>query len=150
LIPEGVPDHVVEIGKAVVRRAGTQVTVLAYGWGLRLAELAAAQLADEGVSAEVLDLRTVDDATLDYEAIGRSLRKTGAIVTVEEAQACNGIGPKLIRACEQRWFDYLDGPAACVNALDVPLPVSRRMELLCLPDVERTAALIRRAARREV
>ena len=150
LIPEGVPDHVVEIGKAVVRRAGTQVTVLAYGWGLRLAELAAAQLADEGVSAEVLDLRTVDDATLDYEAIGRSLRKTGALVTVEEAQACNGIGPKLIRACEQRWFDYLDGPAACVNALDVPLPVSRRMELLCLPDVERTAALIRRAARREV
>ena len=108
------------------------------------------KLAREGVSAEVLDLRTVDDASLDYEAIGRSLRKTGALLTVEEAQACNAIGPKLIRACEQRWFDELDAPAATVNALDIPLPVSRRMELLCLPDVERTAAAMRKAARREI
>jgi pyruvate/2-oxoglutarate/acetoin dehydrogenase E1 component len=115
-----------------------------------LAERAAAQLAAEGVSAEVLDLRTVDDAGMDYEAIGCSLRKTGALVTVEEAQACNGIGPKLIRACEQRWFDYLDAPAASVHALDIPLGVSRRLELMCLPDVEKTAAVIRKAARREV
>ncbi|TFG89374.1 MAG: hypothetical protein E4H18_00265 [Hyphomicrobiales bacterium] len=71
-------------------------------------------------------------------------------MTVEEAQACNAIGPKLIRACEQRWFDYLDAPAASINALDIPLPVSKRMELLCLPDVERTTALMRKAARREV
>jgi 2-oxoisovalerate dehydrogenase E1 component len=150
MIPDGPPDHVVEIGKAAVRREGKDVTVLAYGWGVRLAERAADQLAAEGISAEVLDLRTVDDASMDYEAIGRSLSKTGAVCTVEEAQACNAIGPKLVRACEQRWFDYLDGPAASVNALDVPLPVSRRMELLCLPDVERTAAVIRKAARREV
>jgi pyruvate dehydrogenase E1 component beta subunit len=133
-----------------VRRQGTDVTVLAYGWAVRLAEQAAAQLAAEGVSAEVLDLRTLDDAGMDYEAIGCSLRKTGALVTVEEAQACNALGPKLIRACEQRWFDYLDGPATSVNALDVPLGVSRRLELLCLPDVEKTTAAIRKAARREV
>jgi 2-oxoisovalerate dehydrogenase E1 component len=150
VIPDGPPDHIVEIGKAAVRREGKDVTVLAYGWGVRLAERAAAQLAAEGVSAEVLDLRTVDDAGMDYEAIGCSLRKTGALVTVEEAQACNGIGSKLIRACEQRWFDYLDAPAASVNALDIPLGVSRRLELMCLPDVEKTAAVIRKAARREV
>ena len=150
MIPDGPPDHVVEIGKAAVRREGRDVTVLAYGWGVRLAERAAAQLADEGVSAEVLDLRTVDDAGMDYEAIGRSLRKTGALVTVEEAQACNAIGPKLIRACEQRWFDCLDAPAASVNALDIPLGVSRRLELQCLPDVEKTKFVIRKAARREV
>jgi 2-oxoisovalerate dehydrogenase E1 component len=149
-IPDGPPDHVVEIGKAAVRREGKDVTVLAYGWGVRLAERAAAQLAEEGLSAEVIDLRTVDDASMDYETIGLSLRKTGALMTVEEAQACNAIGPKLIRACEQRWFDYLDAPAASINALDIPLPVSRRMELLCLPDLERTVALMRKAARREV
>ena len=149
-IPDGPPDHVVEIGKAAVRREGKDVTVLTYGWGVRLAERAAAQLAEEGLLAEVIDLRTVDDASMDYETIGRSLRKTGALMTVEEAQACNAIGPKLIRACEQRWFDYLDAPAASVNALDIPLPVSRRMELLCLPSVEQTVALMRKAARREV
>jgi len=150
MIPDGMPDHTVEIGKAAVRRQGTDVTVLSYGWGVRLAERAAAQLAAEGVSAEVLDLRIVDDAGMDYEAIGRSLRKTGALVTVEEAQACNSIGSKLIRACEQRWFDYLDAPSASVNAPDIPLGVSRRLELLCLPDVEKTAAAIRKSARREI
>lgn len=70
--------------------------------------------------------------------------------TMGLAGGCNAIGPKLIRTCEQRWFDDLDAPAASVNALDVPLPVSRRLELLCLPDVARTATTIRRAARREV
>ncbi|MFT5433032.1 MAG: 2-oxoisovalerate dehydrogenase E1 component, partial [Myxococcota bacterium] len=150
LIPEGAADHVVEIGKAKVLREGKDVTVLAYGWGVRLAERAAERLAAEGVSAEVLDLRTVDDASMDYEAIGRSLRKTGALMTVEEAQACNAIGPKLIRVCEQRWFDYLDAPAASINALDIPLPVSGRMEQLCLPDEEQTIELMRRAAKREV
>lgn len=149
-IPDAPPDHMVEIGKAKTLREGTDVTVLAYGWGVRLAERAAEQLAGEGLAAEVLDLRTLDDASLDYDAIGRSLRKTGALMTVEEAPACNAIGPKLIRACEQRWFDVLDAPAASVNALDIPLPVSRRMEQLCLPDVERTATLMRRAARRDV
>jgi len=150
LVPDGPPDYKIAIGKAAVRREGKDVTVLAYGWGTRLAEKAAELLAADGISAEVLDLRTVDDATMDYESIGLSIQKTGAVVTVEEAQACNAIGGKLLRACEQRWFDYLDGPTASVNALDVPLPVSRPMELLCLPDVEQTADVIRRAARREV
>jgi 2-oxoisovalerate dehydrogenase E1 component len=149
-VPEGVPEHVVEIGRAKVRRSGTDATVLAYGWSVSLAEQAAEQLAGEGVSVEVVDLRTLDDASLDYETVGQSLMKTGALVTVEEAQVCNGIGPKLIRACEQRWFDYLDGPAACVNALDIPLPVSRPVEKECLPDVARTTELIRKAARRQL
>ena len=149
LVPDGPADHVVEIGKAAIRREGADVTVLAYGWSVRQAERAAAQLAGEGVSAEIVDLRTVDDATVDYESIGRSLRKTGALVTVEEAQRCNAIGPKLVRECEQRWFDYLDGPAVCVNAPDIPLPVSRALERQCLPGIEAVADAIRRAARRQ-
>ncbi|MBL7076401.1 MAG: hypothetical protein ISS31_02915 [Kiritimatiellae bacterium] len=150
MIPEGPTDHVVEIGKAAVRREGTDVTVLTYGWGVRLAETAAAELAGKGVSAEIVDLRTLDDASMDYETIGRSLRKTGALVTVEEAQSCNAIGPKLVRVCEQRWFDYLDAPATAVNALDIPLSVSRRMEQLCLPSVDDAVSVIGRSARREV
>jgi len=149
IIPEGPADHAVAIGKAAVRREGGDVTVVAYGWGVHLAERAAAQLADQDVSAEVIDLRTVDDAGLDYETIGRSLRKTGALVTVEEAQACNSIGAKLIRACEQRWFDYLDAPAASINARDIPLPVSRQLERHCLPTVEQVAACIRASALRQ-
>lgn len=150
MIPEGPLDHVVEIGKAAVRREGKDLTVLAYGWGVRLAERAAEQLAMEGLSAEVIDLRTLDDASLDYETIGRSLRKTGALMIVEEAQSCGAMGPKFIRTCEQRWFDYLDAPAACVNALDIPLPVSRRMELLCLPNEDQTIETMRKAAKREI
>lgn len=149
-LPEGPPVHRVQIGKARVRRTGTDVTVLAYAWGVRLAEQAAAQLAGDGVSAEVIDLRTLDDANLDVETIGQSLKKTGALVTVEEAQACNSIGPKLTRACQSRWFDYLDAPATAVNAADAPLPVSRRLELACLPSVGNVVHAVRRAAGREV
>ena len=148
-IPEGKPDHVVEIGKAALRREGADVTVLTYGWGVRLAERALDRLAADGVTADLVDLRTVDDAGTDYETIGRSLRKTGALVTVEEAPACNAIGPKLIRACEQRWFDYLDAPAVSVNGPDIPLPVSKVLECYGLPTAEDAGAAILRAARRQ-
>lgn len=150
MVPEGKPDHTIEIGKAALRREGKDATVLAYGWGVRLAERAMDQLASEGITADVLDLRTVDDASIDYEAMGRSLRKTGALVTVEEAQACNSIGPKLIRACEQRWFDYLDAPAVSVNAPDIPLPVSKSIEAYCIPTVEDVKTMILKAARRHL
>lgn len=150
LVPEGPPDHVVAIGKAVVRHEGGDVTVLSYGGALRLALQAALQLEQEGISAEVIDLRTLDDASLDYETIGQSFRKTGALVTVEEAQRCNSIGPKLVRECEARWFDSLDGPSACVNAPDIPLPVSRRLEQVCLPTLDDAIKTIRAAAKREL
>ncbi len=150
LVPEGPPDHVVAIGKAVVRHEGGEVTVLSYGGALRLALQAALQLEQEGISAEVIDLRTLDDASLDYETVGESFRKTGALVTVEEAQRCNSIGPKLIRECEMRWFDSLDGPSACVHALDIPLPVSSKLEQACLPTLEETVKTLRAAANREL
>ena len=150
MIPDAPPDHVVQVNKAAVRRAGADATVLTYGQGVRLALDASNQLALEGIEAEVIDLRTLDDAGLDYDAMGRSLEKTGVLVTVEEAQACNSVGPKLIRECQRRWLDYFDAPAVSVNAMNVPLPVSRRLESLCLPDVQRTATVIRRAVSREI
>lgn len=67
-----------------------------------------------------------------------------------EGMTLRQIGPKLIRACEQRWFDYLDAPAASVNASDILLAVSSRMEALCLPSIERVTRTMRAAAKREV
>jgi len=148
-IPDGPPDHVVAPGKAKVLQEGDAVSVAAYGRGVALAMAAARELEAEDIAAEVMDLRTVDDAGMDYETIGASLRKTGMLVTVEEAPGCNSIGAKIVTQCAQRFFDYLDGPAVRVHGADVPLPVSRRMEGLCLPGTADVVAAIRRAARRE-
>ncbi len=148
MIPDGDPDHVVRPGKAKVLRAGSDVTVVTYGAGVILACEAAEALTSEGISAEVIDLRTVDDAGLDYECIGRSLRETGVLVTVEQAMKCNSIGSKIVRGCQERFFDFLDAPPVCVNAPDVPLPVSRVLEVNCIPSEEDAAEAIRTAARR--
>ena len=148
MVPVGAPDHVIRPGLAKVRQAGHDVTVVAYGRGVTLALGAATELAQEGIAAEVIDLRTLDDAGLDYETIGRSLRKSGMLVTVEEAPRCNSLGGKIAACCQERFFDWFDGPPAAVNALDVPLPVSRHLEQACLPTVKQAADGIRAAARR--
>ena len=150
MIPEGAPAHTVEPGKAKVVRAGGDVTVVACAYGVRLALEAAANLATEGIEAEVIDLRSLDDASLDYAAIGHSLDRTGMLVTVDQAPACSSIGAKVLAECQKRFFDSLDGPGVSVNAANVPLPVSRRLEQLCLPTVEKVAETVRKAARRQV
>jgi 2-oxoisovalerate dehydrogenase E1 component len=149
-VPDGPPDHRVRPGVAKVVRAGRDVTVLAYAASVPRACEAAAQLATEGVEAEVIDLRTLDSAGLDYETIGRSLMKTGLLVTVEQAPATNSIGAKIAAECTRRFFDYLDGPPTAVAAPDIPLPVSRRGEQACVPDVRRVAAVIRQSVQRKV
>ena len=140
-VPEGPPDHRVRLGTAKVLRSGNAVTVLAYSSSVPRAFEAA-----EGVDAEVIDLRTLDSAGLDYETIGQSLMKTGMLVTVEQAPACNSIGAKIAAECTRRYFDYLDGPPLAVAAPDIPLPVSRSGEQACLPTTQQIAATIRQAA----
>ena len=143
-VPEGPPDHRVRPGTAKVLRPGKAVTVVAY-----LSSVPRALEAAEGADAEVIDLRSLDSAGLDYETIGRSLMKTGMLVTVEQAPASNSIGAKIAAECTRRYFDYLDGPPVAVAAPDIPLPVSRRGEQACLPTTLQVAASIRRAAQRE-
>ena len=145
MIPEGAPDHRVRHGSAKVLRQGKDVTVLAYASSVPLALQAA-----EGLDAEVIDLRSLDNFGMDYETIGRSLMKTGMLVTVEQAPTANSIGGKIAAECFRRYFDYFDGAPTAVNALDVPLPVSRRGEQLCLPTVAQAAAAIRQAVERKV
>jgi 2-oxoisovalerate dehydrogenase E1 component len=148
MIPADDLDYLVQPGKAKILRPGSQVTAAAYGYMVDVASRAAGQLAAEGIDVEVIDLRTVDDAGIDYELIGRSLEKTGRLVTLEQAMRCNSIGAKIVRECEQRFFDYLDGAAVCVNAPDVPLPVSRRLEQACMPSVNEVREALRSAALR--
>jgi len=148
LIPAGDLDYVVQPGKAKIIRQGGAVTVAAYGWAVAQALEAAEALGGEGIEAEVIDLRTVDDAGLDYKTIGQSLRKTGMLVTVEQAPRCGSIGSKIVSECERRFFDYFDGAPACVNAPDVPLPVSKRLEQAWMPSVGQVTETIRAAALR--
>ncbi len=148
-IPEGPPDHLVKPGRASVARAGKDVTVVTYASGVAQSLAAARALETEGISAEVLDLRTLGVDGIDYDTIGASLARTGALVFVEQAPACNSLGPRLAAECQRRFFDSFDAPASFVAAPDVPLPVSRRLERACIPTLEQVTAAIRSAARRE-
>jgi 2-oxoisovalerate dehydrogenase E1 component len=147
-IPDGPPDHLVRPGKAKVIRPGKDVTVLAYSSGVLRAREAAAQLATEGINAEVIDLRSLDCDGLDFDTIGASLRKTGMLVTVEQAPGTNAIGGKIANNCVQRFFDEFDGPPVTVTGPNIPLPVSKMGELACLPNTAQVVDAIRRAARR--
>lgn len=149
-VPVSDLDFAVRPGKAAIRRQGKHVTVVAHGWPVRQACEAAETLSAEGVEAEVIDLRTVDDAGLDYETIGRSLAATGALVIVEQAPRTCSIGAKIVAECERRFFDSLDGPSLCIAAPDVPLPVSARLEQACIPTVAQMVEGIRAAARRQI
>jgi 2-oxoisovalerate dehydrogenase E1 component len=148
-VPAGDLDFRVRPGAACLRRTGRDVTVAAYGFGVSLALEAAQRIAADGVEAEVLDLRSLDNAGLDYESIGRSLRKTGMLAVVEQAPASNSIGPRIAAECQRRFFDCFDGPAALIAGTDAPIPVSRKLELACMPGADSVAAALRRVARRE-
>lgn len=149
-IPEGPPDHLVQIGKARLVAEGRDVTVLAWSCMVTPALEAAEMLAAEGLEVEVLDLRTLDPAGVDYQSVGDSLKRTGALVTVEQPPTSNSIGARIVAECQRRFFDYFDGPAISVTGADVPIPVSQRLESAVLPDVAAIADAFRAAARRKI
>lgn len=150
MIPKENLDYVVQPGLAKVRRQGKDVTVLAHSWTTHQSLEAARLLAEEGIEAEVIDLRTLDHAGLDYETIGRSIMKTGMLVTVEQSPFSLAIGPRIAAECMKRRLDYFDGCPVNVTGPDVPVPVSRRMEEICTPTVSQIADGIRSAALRKV
>ena len=121
-------DYCIPFGKARVVREGAAITVLAYGCMAGRLEGLGARLSEAGVDAEMVDLRTVDFAGIDYEAIGRSLGKTGLVAVVEEAPKSQSIGAGIIAETVERFFDMLDGPPGHVTSRDVPPPVSRVLE----------------------
>src|SRR5690606_26395359 len=133
-IPE-VEDWVVPIGKAKVRREGTDVTLTAHSRMVGLALKAAEQLAEEGVQCEVIDLRTL--RPLDHETIVDSVKKTNRLVSVEEGWGPMGVGAEVCARVVEHAFDWLDAPPLRVHQEDVPLPYAANLEALSLPSVDK-------------
>ena len=124
-------DYLVPIGKARVAREGTAVTITAFSRMVQVALEAAEALAAEGISAEVIDLRTL--RPLDVDTIVASVEKTNRLVSVEEGWSYAGIGAEIAAQIMERAFDYLDAPVQRVTSKDVPLPYAANLEHLALP-----------------
>lgn len=124
-------DFILPIGKAHIEREGTDVTIVAFSIMVGKALQAAEQLAADGISAEVINLRTL--RPLDTETIVESVKKTNRCVSVEEGWAPMGIGSEISAQIMEQAFDYLDAPVARVAGLDVPLPYAANLEKLALP-----------------
>ena len=139
-VPED-PEFLVPFGQAAVVRAGTDVTIVAYSRMTILALQAAAELEQEGISCEVVDLRTL--SPLDTATFIASVQKTGLAVVVEECWQTAGLGGHLAWLIHRDCFDTLRAPVSRVSGLDVPMPYSRKIEKLCIPQVETIVAAVR-------
>ncbi|MBT1076886.1 alpha-ketoacid dehydrogenase subunit beta [Geobacter grbiciae] len=135
------PEFLVPLGKAEVKREGKDATIVAYSRMTILALQAAAELEKEGISCEVVDLRTL--SPLDTETFVASVKKTGRAVVVEECWRAAGLGGHLASIIAEECFDRLLAPVRRVSGLDVPMPYSRKIEKLCIPQVETIAAAVR-------
>jgi pyruvate dehydrogenase E1 component beta subunit len=138
-----VPDaeYTVPIGKADVKRVGSDVTVIVTSWMVPRAMAAAETLASEGVSVEVIDPRTL--RPLDEETILESVRKTGRVLVVHEAVKFGGIGAELAAMIMEKAFDYLDAPVERLAGVDAPIPYAAVLEQAAVPTEERIAEAIR-------
>jgi len=139
-VPE-VEDYIVPIGKAKVRREGTDVTITAHARMVGFALQAAEKLAEEGISAEVIDLRTL--RPLDHETIVESVKKTSRLVSAEEGWGPMGVGAEVVARVIEHAFDYLDAPPLRVHQEDVPLPYAANLEILSLPGVDKIVAAVK-------
>ncbi len=135
------PDFLVPIGKARIARAGEHVTITAFSRMVKLALAAAEELAKAGISAEVIDLRTL--RPFDVATVVASVKKTNRIVAVEEGWPFAGIGAEIAAIVMEECFDWLDAPLKRVTGKDVPLPYAANLERLAVPQVEDIVAAAR-------
>ena len=139
-VPED-PEFIVPIGKARIARSGDHVTIAAFSRMVKLALQAADELEKSGISAEVVDLRTL--RPFDVDAVAASVKKTNRIVSVEEGWPFSGIGAEIAAIVMEECFDWLDAPLKRVAGRDVPLPYAANLERLALPQVENIVAAAR-------
>jgi pyruvate dehydrogenase E1 component beta subunit len=133
-----VEDLVIPIGKARIWREGSDVTLVSFGIGMSLTLAAADKLAAEGISAEVIDLRSL--RPMDTQAVVRSVMKTNRCVTVEEGWPVCSIGSYLSSVLMQEAFDYLDAPVITCTGKDVPMPYAANLEKLALVTADEVVA----------
>ncbi len=138
-VPEG--EYLVPIGKAAIRREGTDVTIVSFNKMMEVVKKAAEELAKEGISAEVIDLRTI--RPLDYETIINSVRKTNRLVVVDESWPFASISSEVAYVVQKRAFDYLDAPVTRVNSADTSLPYAPTLVEEWLPNPAKVIAAVK-------
>ena len=135
------PDFTIPFGKARIWREGSDVTIVSFGIGMKYALEAADILAKDGISAEVVDLRTL--RPIDYDTVLASVMKTNRCVTVEEGFPVGSIGDHLASTIMQRAFDYLDAPVVTCTGKDVPMPYAANLEKLALVTTAEVVAAVK-------
>jgi pyruvate dehydrogenase E1 component beta subunit len=128
-------DFVIPLGVADVKREGEDVTILTHGKMVHVALQAAQKLERDGISAEVVDLRTL--RPLDVDSVLASVRKTNRAVYVEEGWSYVGVGAQIVSLVQEEAFDYLDAPVVRVTQADVPMPYAKNLEQLAKPSAQR-------------
>ena len=134
-------DYLIPIGKGDIKREGADVSLVAYARGVDWALQAARQLARDGVEAEVVDLRWL--RPLDMELVYNSFKKTNRCVIVEESLPMYSFGGEIAANLQEHMFDFMDAPIKRVAAVDVPLPYSKDIELLALPNAQKVVDAVK-------
>ncbi len=138
-VPE--EEYIIPIGKADVKRAGTDVTIVSYNKMMKVALGAAAELEKEGISAEVIDLRTI--RPLDWHTMVESVKKTNRMVIVEEQWPMCSVSSEIAYRIQKEAFDYLDAPVLRITSADAPMHYAPNLAALAIPDVARTVKLVK-------
>jgi len=141
------PNFVMPIGKAHIEREGKNVTVVAFSRMVAEALKAAEILQAEGISVEVINLRTI--RPLDIETITKSVMKTNRLVTAEEGFSQSGVGSEIISLVNEYVFDYLDAPPERITSADVPIPYSKSIEDFAIPQAANIVNAIKRVCYRK-
>jgi pyruvate dehydrogenase E1 component beta subunit len=131
-VPEG--EYILPLGVADVKREGTDVTIVSFGKILKEAFLAADELAKEGISCEIIDLRTV--RPLDYDTVLNSVKKTNRLVVLEEAWPFGSVASEITYMVQEKAFDYLDAPVQRITTADTPAPYSPALLKEWLPNAQ--------------
>ncbi len=138
-VPDG--EHLVPIGKAAVKREGTDVTLVSFNKMVIVAQNAATELEKEGISAEVIDLRTI--RPLDIDTIIESVKKTNRLVVIDESWPYGGISAEIAYRVQRNAFDFLDAPVVRINSQDVNLGYSKSYVDAFLPNVSRVVKAVK-------
>jgi pyruvate dehydrogenase E1 component beta subunit len=134
-------EYLIPIGVADIKRPGTDVTIVSFGKIMKVALAAAAEVEKDGISAEVIDLRSV--RPIDFKTVIESIKKTNRLVIVEEAWPLASISSEITYHIQKHAFDYLDAPIHRITSLDAPLPYAPTLIQEILPNVEKTVKAIK-------
>jgi pyruvate dehydrogenase E1 component beta subunit len=141
-VPE--EEYLIPIGVADIKRPGTDVTIVSFGKIIKVALAAAEQLAEEGISCEVIDLRTV--RPIDYDTVIASVKKTNRLVCVEEAWPLGSISTEIAYMVQKRAFDFLDAPIRRLTTADTPAAYAPTLMEAFLPSLEQVKSVVREVA----